>query len=435
MSSCQKTATIDVIGGGLAGSEAAYYLLKRGYKVNLFERRPSHDDHAHETGLYGELVCSNSLKGKGLTNACGLLKEEIRELGSIVMEASAVSEVPSGNALSVDRDIFAGEITKRLKSFPNLTEISIEAASFSENPTILATGPLTDGPLLETISKISGADGYHFFDASAPIVKKSSLDFGVCYFKSRYEQGDDSYINCPFHQKSDFLNFYNELVHAKRALLHEGDDDYFEGCLPIEVIASRGPDTLRHGPLKPMGLEIEGMRRPYAVVQLRQDDMLGECYNMVGFQTNLTYPEQKRVFSMIPGLEHAEFVRYGLMHRNFYLDSPRVLSSDFSFVSKPNVFAAGQLTGVEGYVESAASGIASAIYLDQRLSGMPLCRAPEKTMLGNLLNYVSRFPGKRMEPMNANWALFPGVKKEDRATYAKNSLEIIKSWRGLLPGY
>ncbi len=422
-----KDITVDVIGGGLAGSEAAYCLLKRGYHVRLFERRPEYDDHAHETGLYGELVCSNSLKGKALENACGLLKEEIRALGSIIMEASSQSEVPAGNALAVDRTAFATYITDKLRSFDNFEEIPSEVASFNENPTILATGPLTDGPLLEAISGLTGSHGFSFYDASAPIVKKSSVDFSVAYFKSRYGQGDESYINCPFHDKQDYLNFVDELVNAKRALLHE-ESSYFEGCLPIEVLASRGKDTLRHGPLKPMGLEQEGIRRPYAVVQLRQDDLLGECYNIVGFQTNLTYGEQKRVFSMIPGLGKAEFVRYGLMHRNFFLDSPRLLNQDFSFKNKDNVFVAGQMSGVEGYVESAASGLASAIYLDRRLRSLDFVPFPTDTMLGALLRYVTCFPGPRLEPMNANWALLPGTTKDKRKEVAEHSLMEIRKY-------
>lgn len=429
MSGSQRKRTIDVIGGGLAGSEAAYFFLKRGYHVRLFERRPAYDDHAHESDLYGELVCSNSLKGERLDNACGLLKAEMKELGSLLMEAAEASRVPAGNALSVDRTEFAKYITERLRSFPGLEEIPSEVASFGENPTILATGPLTDGPLLKAISDITGSAGFSFYDASAPIVSKDSLDFSKCYFKSRYEQGDDSYINCPFHLKDDYLHFVHELVHAERVIPHGGDTSYFEGCLPIEVLAERGEMTLRHGPLKAIGLEQPGVRRPYAVVQLRQDDLLGNSYNLVGFQTNLTYPEQRRVFRMIPGLENANFLRYGLMHRNFYLDAPRVLNQDFSLKGKENVFCAGQLTGVEGYVESAASGIASAIYLDQKISGHEFEKIPEGTMMGSLLSYVVTYPGKRLEPMNANWGLWPDVKKDERQGRATLSLEAVKSFR------
>lgn len=428
-----KTNSVDIIGGGLAGSEAAFYLLKRGYEVRLFEARPNYKDGAHETDLYGELVCSNSLKGKKLENACGLLKEEMRRLGSLSMWAADLSEVPSGNALSVDREAFAGLITQKLRGFPNLIEINEEVKSLSDKPTLLCSGPLSSPDLIAYLEGLIGSKGFSFYDASAPILKKDTIDFSIAYFKSRYGQGDDSYINCPFDDKQDYLAFVHELTHAELAKRHEFDTYYFEGCLPIEVIASRGADTLRHGPLKPVGLEQEGKRRPYAVVQLRQDDRLGNCYNMVGFQTNLKYPEQKRVFSLIPGLKDAEFVRYGLMHRNFYLDSPNVLNPDLSLKAKDNVFVAGQITGVEGYVESAASGMLSAMYLDMKLSGKPVSLLGQDTMLGALMAYVVRKGKARLEPMNANWALFPEVKKECRGSAIEKALEAVESFREQLP--
>ena len=419
--------TVHVIGGGLAGSEAAYYLLKRGYRVLLHDARPIYQDQAHHTELLGELVCSNSLKSKSLDNACGLLKEEMRHMGSLTMESAAMSEVPSGNALSVDRDIFAKFNTAKLASFPNFELVREEITCLPEEPTILATGPLTSPALLEELSALLNRKHLSFFDASAPIVSKDSINFDIAYFKSRYEQGDESYINCPF-DRQQYFAFVRELVHAERALLHKFDTKYFEGCLPVEVIASRGEETLRHGPLKPFGLGREGYPRPYAVVQLRQDTKLGDYYNLVGFQTNLTYPEQRRVFRMIPGLENAEFLRYGLMHRNAYIDSPNALNEDLSLKAKDNVFVAGQLIGVEGYVESAATGILAAINLDRKLRGIEFRQLSRLTMLGALTDYVLHYTGKRFEPMNANWALIPDVDKNNRLAGTSRSLDLIDSF-------
>lgn len=424
MAEPKEVKTIHVIGGGLAGAEAAYYLLKRGYHVTLHEARPAYKDEAHHTNLFGELVCSNSLKSKALDNACGLLKEEMRHMGSLTMESAALSEVPAGNALSVDRDIFASLNDTKLRSFPNLTVIHEEITSFGDEPTILATGPLTSPSLLDYLGALLGQKHLSFFDASAPIVAKSSIDFSKAYFKSRYEQGDESYINCPFNRE-EYFRFIEELTHAEKALLHEFDTKYFEGCLPVEVIASRGVETLRHGPLKPFGLGKEGEPKPYAVVQLRQDTKLGDYFNIVGFQTNLTYPEQRRVFRMIPGLEKAEFLRYGLMHRNAYIHSPTALNEDLSLKAKDNVFVAGQLSGVEGYVESAATGILAAISLDRRLRGLPWLPLSKDTMLGALVDYILHYTGKSFEPMNANWALIPNVDKRHREEGVERALGLI----------
>ena len=424
-----KGKAVRIIGGGLAGSEAAFFLLSRGYEVHLYERRPKVDDQAHVTPYFGELVCSNSLKSNQLDNACGLLKEEMRRLSSITMAAAELHKVPAGNALSVDRDAFAIEITNRLKSFQNLHIHEEDVSELDEDfPTILATGPLTSGPLLSFLQERLGESNLSFFDASAPIVRKESIDFSKAYFKSRFSQDDSSYINCPF-TKEEYSLFLEELLHAERAILHSFDTQYFEGCLPIEIMAARGFETLRHGTLKPFGLGTEEHPKPYAVAQLRQDTKLGDCYNLVGFQTNLTYPEQKRVFRLIPGLEKAEFIRYGLMHRNAYLNSPKVLNEDLSLKKMPNVFVAGQLSGVEGYVESAAMGILAAIQLSRKLEGKAFLPMPRQSVLGALSDYILHASPNHFEPMNANWALFPNSDKKNRGATIEASLEAVECYR------
>lgn len=419
---------VNVIGGGLAGSEAAYLLLKKGIEVHLYERRPLIDDKAHVTSLFGELVCSNSLKSKQLTNCCGLLKEEMRTFSSIMMEAASFSEVPSGNALAVDRDIFASKINETLLSFPNLKIFHEDFSALPEDEiTIIATGPLTSEPLLNKLGELIGSKNMSFFDASAPIVAKDSIDFSKAYFKSRFEQSDSSYINCPF-TKDEYYLFVRELIGAKKALLHEFDTHYFEGCLPVEVMASRGMETLRHGPLKPFGLGTEEHPKPYAVCQLRQDTKLGDFYNLVGFQTNLTYPEQKRVFSLIPGLEGANFVRYGLMHRNSYINSPAALNEDLSLKKMDNIFIAGQLSGVEGYVESAAMGIIAGINAYRKLNDLPFVSVPRESVHGALIDYILHASKTYFEPMNASWVLFPESKKDNRQPTIDKALESIKSY-------
>ena len=417
---------IAVIGAGLAGSEAAQYLLEEGYEVDLYEGRPTLGDGAHKGADFAELVCSNSLKSKELTNACGLLKAEMRAMNSLMMKAADFAEVPSGNALGVDRELFASFITKSLLNYPKLTVHREEVKELPEGPTILATGPLTSAPLLAALVQAVGSKNLSFFDASAPIVSKASLDFGKAYFKSRYEQSDASYINCPMN-KEEYYAFYHALIGAQKAELHSFDTKYFEGCLPIEVIASRGPETLRHGPLKPFGLEKPDGTRPYAVVQLRQDNKLGDYYNLVGFQTNLTYPEQRRVFRMIPGLTNAEFLSYGLMHRNAYLDSPRILNENLSLKVRPDIFIAGQLSGVEGYVESAAMGIAAAIQLDRSIKNLPPIVFPRESVLGALIDYILHASGKYFQPMNANWALIPDNDKNHRENTIMRSLALVES--------
>ena len=427
----EKMKEVTIVGAGLAGSEAAFFLLKKGYKVHLYERRPLVDDGAHTTDAFGELVCSNSLKSDRLDNACGLLKEEMRKMDSVTMEAAEAARVPGGNALAVDRDIFASKITAKLTSFPNLVLHREEITELPKGPTIIATGPLTSESLMNVLGEVIGEKNLSFFDASAPIIKKDSIDFTKAYFKSRFEQDDGAYINCGF-SKEEYTNFVNELVNAKKALVHEFDTRYFEGCLPIEVIASRGFETLRHGPLKPFGLWTEEHPRAYAIAQLRQDTKLGDYYNLVGFQTNLTYPEQKRVFQMIPGLEHAEFLRYGLMHRNSYINAPKALNEDLSLKNASNVYIAGQLSGVEGYVESAATGIIAAINLWRKEEGKEFVQAPRCSVIGSLLDYILHAASSKFEPMNANWAIVPDSAKEKREQAISKALQEIESyWRGV----
>lgn len=405
---------VNVIGAGLAGCEASNFLANHGIKVKLYEKRPLVQSEAHHTDLFGELVCSNSLKSKKLDNACGLLKEEIKTMGSLMMEASAFSEVNAGDSLAVDRYEFAKYITNKIKSNPNIEIIYEDVDSIKDGINLITTGPLTSSKLLDKISEITGEKCFNFFDASAPIVEKNSIDFSKVYYKSRYEQGDDSYINCPMN-KEEYESFVKELINAKRALLHDFDKNYFEGCLPIEVMASRGIDTLRFGPLKPKGLEHNDTLH-YAVVQLRQDDLIGNFYNIVGFQTNLTYNEQKRVFHMIPGLENAKFIRYGLMHRNSYIFAPKILNDDYSLKVNPNVYIAGQLSGVEGYVESAASGLLAAYYIYFRIKNIQYKKLSFNTVLGALTRYITHTGINSFSPMNANFGIIYRanyIKKDD----------------------
>ena len=415
---------INVIGGGLAGSEASLYLARKGYKVRLYEQKPIQRSPAHHSDNLGELVCSNSLKNKNLDNACGLLKEEMKYFSSIMMEASSHSEVPAGNALSVDRDLFSNYITNAVKDNPNIEIIPEVVTTFKEGINIIATGPLTDEALSKEIATMLGEEHFYFFDAAAPIIEASSIDMNIAYKKSRYDQGDDSYINCPF-TKEEYELFYNELVKAERATLHDFDK-VFEGCMPVEVLASRGINTLRYGPLKPRGLEYNG-NKPYAVLQLRQDNASASLYNMVGFQTNLTYGEQKRVFSLIPGLKNAKFVRFGLMHRNSFICAPKFLNPDFSIKGHENIYIVGQLSGVEGYVESAASGLLCAVYLDRKLKGKEFSKIPDTTMMGSLVNYITHASSKNFAPMNANFGIMLNITK-DKMEVASRSISSLKEW-------
>lgn len=417
---------IHVIGAGLAGSEAAYFLANLGYEVKLYEMRPQVMTPAHHTPFFGELVCSNSLKSNRLDNACGLLKEEMRHLHSLTMEVAAHCAVPSGQALSVDRDLFAQEITQRIQNHPHIQVIEGEVKKIPAGHVIIATGPLSSESMITALQEITGEDSLSFFDACAPIIEKESIDFTKAYYKSRYEEGDDSYINCAMNCE-EYKRFYDALIHAELAKTHDFDTQYFEGCMPIEVMAKRGEKTLRYGPLKPMGLRRTPEDRPFAVVQLRQDNVAANLYNMVGFQTNLTYTEQKRVFSFIPGLENARFVRYGLMHRNTFLCAPKCLTDELFLTRNHSIYIAGQLSGVEGYVESAATGLLAAIYLDQKLRYNTVRKIPQETMLGSLVFYITHASSKSFSPMNANFGIMHHLLK-DRQQMAERSLDLLDQW-------
>lgn len=418
------TEKIKVIGGGLAGSEAAYYLAKRGYKVTLYDIKPNAFTPAHHDKNYGELVCSNSLKSNDIySNACGLLKEEMRILGSMVIDCADKTKVPAGNALAVNREEFSAMITKRLKETGNIEFVSenVKSVDLSEN-VIIATGPLTTPEFIEFIKSIVG-DGFSFFDAAAPIISGESIDMNYAFISDRYgEEGKGDHINCPI-DKEGYKSFIKELLGAKRVELHSFEDvKVFEGCMPVEVMASRGEDTLRYGPLKPVGLtDPKTGRWPYACMQLRKEDENGEAYNMVGFQTNLLFSEQKRVFGLFPALRNAEYYRYGVMHRNSYINSPKVLNDDFSLKDHERVFFAGQITGVEGYVESTASGLWSAINMDRKLQGKEPFKADNRTVLGALCKYIST-PNTDFQPMNANYGIIAPIEYDKRKKAEKKRL-------------
>lgn len=404
---------ITVIGAGLAGSEAAYQLAEMGIPVTLVEMRPQKQTPAHHTPYFAELVCSNSLRAAALTNAVGLLKEEMRRLHSVIMKAADSHEVPAGGALAVDRMGYAKEVTRLVKEHPLVTFVEEEVTAIpKEGIVIIATGPLTEGALAEDIEKFCGGEGFHFYDAAAPIVTKESLDMDVVYRMSRYNKGEAAYLNCPMNEE-EYKAFREALCTAEMAPVHGFENKkVFEGCMPIEVMAARGEDTMRFGPMKPVGLpDPRTGKDPYAVVQLRQDNEDDTMYNLVGFQTHLKWGEQKRVFGMIPGLAHAEFIRYGVMHRNTYMDSPDLLNATMETRKREGLFFAGQMTGVEGYVESAASGIVAAWSAAARFLGRPPAPFPRETAIGALCHYISHFEGKNFQPMNVNFGLIPPLEK------------------------
>lgn len=403
---------VNVYGAGLAGCEAAWQIAERGVRVKLYEMKPHKFTPAHHSEGFAELVCSNSLRSDSTINAVGLLKEEMRRLDSLIMTAADATRVPAGSALAVDRELFSAFITEKIKSHPLIDVIEGEVTGVNKDEiTVIATGPLTSDAMAEYIEKELGCSGLHFFDAAAPIVDFSSINMDVAFFASRYDKGDADYINCPM-TREQYDAFYTELVGAKEAEIKEFDREeqkklnVFEGCMPVEVMAKRGYDTLCYGPLKPVGLiDPRTGKESFAVVQLRKENAEGTMYNIVGFQTHLTFPEQRRVFRMIPGLENAEFLRYGIMHRNTYLNSPGLLKNDYSMIKNPNVFFAGQMTGVEGYVESAGSGLVAGINAAARAKGEAGITFPETTMIGSMANYVQNGSVAKFVPMNANFGI------------------------------
>lgn len=426
-----------VIGAGLAGCECAWQLAQRGIPTELIEMKPAKKTPAHSSDDFAELVCSNSLRSDELSNAVGLLKEEMRRLDSVIMAAADENRVPAGGALAVDRAGFARTVTERVKSHPLITVRGEEAETIPDGRVVIATGPLTDGSMAERISELTpGGKALSFYDAAAPIVTFESIDMEKAFFASRYGKGTADYINCPMSQE-EYKAFITELCAAEEAPIHGFDDGgVFEGCMPIEVMARRGEDTVRYGPLKPVGLDDPRTgREPYAVVQLRRDDAAGSLYNLVGFQTHLRFPEQKRVFSMIPGLENAVFVRYGVMHRNTFLDSPRLLDRYYRLKSQPRISFAGQMTGVEGYIESAASGLLVGIETARELGGKEPADFPAETAIGALALYVSNGAITGFQPMNINFGIISPLgykvkgKRNKNAEISKRSLEVIETMK------
>ena len=434
-----KADYINVIGAGLAGSEAAYQIAKRGIPVKLYEMRGVKATPQHKTTNFAELVCSNSFRGDSLTNAVGLLKEEMRRLDSIIMRNGEAHRVPAGGAMAVDREGYAEAVTAEIENHPLIEVIREEITEIPDDAiTVIASGPLTSDALAEKIHELNGGDGFYFYDAAAPIVDKATIDMNKVYLKSRYDKGEAAYLNCPM-TKEEFLAFHEALTTAEEAPLNSFEKEkYFEGCMPIEVMAKRGTKTMLYGPMKPVGLEYPedykgprdgDFKTPYAVVQLRQDNAAGSLYNIVGFQTHLKWGEQKRVFQMIPGLENAEFIRYGVMHRNTYINSPELLNHAFQLQKEPRLFFAGQMTGVEGYLESAASGLMVGLQVERYLAERSFIDFPKTTAIGSLSHYISNYEGSNFQPMNVNfgimdpWPQKVRKKKEKNALIANRALE------------
>lgn len=430
---------VHVIGAGLAGCEAVTQLTRHGIPVILHEMRPVKSDEAHKTAYFAELVCSNSLRAGNIENAVGLLKEEMRRLGSLIMQKADEHQVPAGGALAVDRDGFAAAVTEAVKANPLVTVIHEEVTDLEslEGTVIVASGPLTSDALFADIKKLLQADYLHFFDAAAPIVTADSLDYDKVYRASRYDKGGADYLNCPFYTKEEYVAFWEALCNAESAPVKDFEHDVFEACMPIEEMAARGEDTMRFGPLKPVGLiDPRNGKEAYAVVQLRQDNAAASLYNLVGFQTHLKWPEQRRVFGMIPGLENAEFVRFGVMHKNTYLNSPQLLDKHFNLRSNKRFYFAGQMTGVEGYVESAASGLMAGLAAARAVLELPEVEFPDVTAHGALANYISNPEIENFQPMNINFGLIPPLtvrirkKREKNAQIAARALEALD---GFLP--
>lgn len=428
-----KDSRVTIIGAGLAGCEAAWQLVRRDFRVRLIEMRPKVSTEAHQSDQFAELVCSNSLRSNQLTNAVGLLKEEMRYLDSLIIQAADATRLPAGSALAVDRHGFSAYITQTLKKHPLIEFVCEEVTDICDGNVIIATGPLTSQPLAKKIMEFTGESTFYFYDAAAPIIEKDSIDFSIAYYKSRYDKGDADYINCPM-DRQQFENFYHELIFANVVPLKDFEKEiYFEGCMPFEEMAKRGPKTLTFGPMKPVGLAIEGKPKPYAVVQLRRDDAADTLYNIVGFQTHLTWSEQKRIIQMIPGLQNAQIVRYGVMHRNSYLNSPLVLKPTYQSKMRDNLFFAGQITGVEGYVESAASGLVAGINMAKLCSDEPCFEFPASTMIGAMARYITHASPKNFQPMNANFGIIqtdPSFSKSDKKEQiAERSLKYLSQWR------
>ena len=428
-----------IVGAGLAGAEAAWQAANLGAEVILYEMRPGRMTPAHKTDAFAELVCSNSLRGAGMENAVGVLKEEMRRLGSIVMEAADATKVPAGGALAVDRQGFSRYITEKVTAHPKVKVLHEEILAIPQREdavTVVASGPLTDGALAEDIFRKTGEDSFYFYDAAAPIVTLESVDMQKAYRASRYGKGEAAYINCPMTEE-EYHRFWTELVQAETTPIKEFEKEkFFEGCMPVEVMAKRGEDTLLFGPLKPVGLEHpETGERPHAVVQLRQDNAEGTLYNIVGFQTHLKWPEQRRVFGMIPGLEQAEFVRYGVMHRNTFLNSPRLMRPTLQLRGADNLFFAGQMTGVEGYVESASSGLVAGVNAARLVLGKAPVVFPEETCHGALCHYITSSEAKHFQPMNVNFGILPGLpervrdKKLKKQKLAERALDVLEAFK------
>ena len=428
-----------IVGAGMAGSEAAWQVAQRGIKVDLYEMRPEKSTPAHKTEKFAELVCSNSLRGAGLENAVGLLKEEMRQLNSIIMESADINRVPAGGALAVDREGFSQYITDKVKNHPNVTVINKEIETIPQEDdaiTIIASGPLTSEVLAKSIGELTGQDYFYFYDAAAPLISKESIDMSKAYRASRYGKGTADYINCPM-DKEEYEKFWQELTTAELAPIKEFEKAKFlEGCMPVEEMARRGIDTLLYGPLKPVGLEDPKTgKRPYAVVQLRQDNAADSLYNIVGFQTHLKWPEQKRVFGLIPGLENAEFVRYGVMHRNTFINSPELLRPTLQYKDRDDLLFAGQMTGVEGYIESAASGLVAGVNAAYLAKGENPVIFPEQTAHGSMCKYITSAVAKHFQPMNANFGLMPPLeerirdKKLKKQKIAERALEFLAKFK------
>ncbi|MCG5250700.1 FADH(2)-oxidizing methylenetetrahydrofolate--tRNA-(uracil(54)-C(5))-methyltransferase TrmFO [Brevibacillus agri] len=430
------TPTITVVGAGLAGSEAAWQIAKAGIPVKLYEMRPKTQTPAHHTDKFAELVCSNSLRANSLANAVGVLKEEMRRLGSVIIEAADRCAVPAGGALAVDRHEFAGYVTDAVKNHPLIEVITDEITDIpADGIVVIATGPLTSPALSQKLKELTGEEYLYFYDAAAPIIEKDSIDMNKVFVASRYDKGEAAYLNCPMTEE-EFNRFYDELIAAEAVPLKEFEKEiFFEGCMPIEVMAKRGRQTMLFGPMKPVGLtDPRTGKKPYAVVQLRQDNSAATLYNIVGFQTHLKWPEQKRVFSLIPGLENCEIVRYGVMHRNTFINSPKLLRPTYQYRERDTLFFAGQMTGVEGYVESAASGLLAGINAARLAKGEELIVLPPETVMGSMARYITTADPKHFQPMNANFGLVPEWperirnKREKNEKLAERALDTIQNF-------